>query len=59
MQVTLSEQREVYRSLAAKGASMFFVMCDLQTMNNMYQFSLAVFLSLFTKVGYLLLMPKQ
>ena len=51
VQSTLSEQREVYRPLAAKGASMFFVMCDLHTMNNMYRFSLAMFLSLFTKVS--------
>lgn len=51
VQNTLSEQREVYRPLAARGASIFFVMTDLQTLNTMYHFSLAVFLSLFTKVG--------
>ena len=50
VQNTLSEQREVYRPLAARGASIFFVMTDLQTLNTMYHFSLAMFLSLFAKV---------
>jgi len=50
VQNSLSEQREVYRPLAARGASIFFVMRDLQTMNTMYHFSLAVFLALFSKV---------
>lgn len=51
MQATLSEQREVYRPLAAKGASMFYVIGDLHTMNSMYHFSLAAFLLLFSQVG--------
>ncbi|KAL0047749.1 hypothetical protein WJX82_010930, partial [Trebouxia sp. C0006] len=49
VQNSLSEQREVYRPLAARGASIFFAMRDLQTMNTMYHFSLAVFLALFSK----------
>ena len=51
MQVTLSKQREAYRPLAVRGASLFFAMCDLQALSNMYRFSLTVLLYLFQKVG--------
>lgn len=52
MQVTLSKQREAYRPLAVRGASLFFAMCDLQALSNMYRFSLTVLLHLFQKVGH-------
>ncbi|KAK9815706.1 hypothetical protein WJX72_008353 [[Myrmecia] bisecta] len=49
LQATLDEQREAYRSLAARGAALFFLMRDLRALSHMYQFSLNVFLGLFKK----------
>lgn len=51
MQATLSKQREVYRPLAVRGASLFFAMSDLKALSHMYRFSLTVLLSLFQKVS--------
>ncbi len=45
--VKLDEQREVYRPFAHAGASIFFLVKQLQSVNHMYQFSLASFLGLF------------
>lgn len=45
--VKLDEQREVYRPFARAGASIFFLVKQLQAVNHMYQFSLASFLGLF------------
>ncbi|MEW5298927.1 MAG: hypothetical protein WDW36_001997 [Sanguina aurantia] len=46
---SLDQQREVYRPVAARGSMMFFTLRDLAAVNHMYQFSLAVFLSLFKR----------
>ena len=50
LQVTLDEQREVYRPLAARGSALFFLIQDLQGLNHMYRFSLSVFLGLVKQV---------
>lgn len=47
LQVSLDEQREVYRNFAHIGSNLFMVFGDLIKMNNMYQFSLASFIKLF------------
>jgi len=49
LQESLDKQREAYRSLAHKGSKLFIVMTDLQKINNMYRFSLALYLRLFKK----------
>jgi hypothetical protein len=46
-QVSLDQQRNVYRPMAQKGSVMFFLIRDLIPINHMYQFSLAMFLNLF------------
>lgn len=57
--MTLSKQREAYRPLAVRGASLFFAMCDLQALSNMYRFSLTVLLSLFQKVNHVSLVKRM
>eukprot|EP00798_Chlamydomonas_sp_ICE-L_P023166 gene23167-30374_t len=49
LQVSLDEQREVYRPIAARGSVMYFLIKDLCTINHVYQFSLGVFIMLFKK----------
>jgi dynein heavy chain 2 len=49
LSVELDLQREVYRPLAAKGSAAFFLIKDLRNLSHMYQFSLAMFLSLFRR----------
>nr|ADI46856.1 DHC1bf [Volvox carteri f. nagariensis] len=49
LQASLDQQREVYRSIAARGSVMYFLLADLQALNQMYTFSLSVFLVLFRK----------
>jgi dynein heavy chain 2 len=49
LQVSLDQQREVYRSFAFIGSNLFMVFGDLIKMNNMYQFSLASFIKLFKR----------
>eukprot|EP00698_Gefionella_okellyi_P019038 TRINITY_DN5781_c1_g2_i1.p1 TRINITY_DN5781_c1_g2~~TRINITY_DN5781_c1_g2_i1.p1 ORF type:complete len:3148 (-),score=914.00 TRINITY_DN5781_c1_g2_i1:20-9082(-) len=49
LQESLDSQREVYRPVAAAGAQMFFLIRDLQKASHMYQYSLPMFLQLFTK----------
>ncbi len=49
LQESLDKEREVYRSLAHKGSKLFIVMNDLQKINNMYRFSLAMYIRLFKK----------
>ena len=49
LQQSLDEQREVYRSLARAGSQLFMLISDLVKINNMYQFSLATFVSLFER----------
>jgi dynein heavy chain 2 len=49
LQVSLDQEREVYRRIAASGSSLYFTIMDLVKINNMYQFSLPVFLKLFQR----------
>lgn len=49
MQVSLDQQREVYRNFSVIGSNLFMVFGDLLKMNNMYQFSLAAFIKLFNR----------
>ncbi|KXZ45909.1 DHC7 protein [Gonium pectorale] len=49
LQASLDQQREVYRPIAARGSVMYFLLADLQALNQMYTFSLNVFLNLFKK----------
>lgn len=49
LQRSLDSQRDVYRMLAAKGASLFILISDLQKINNMYRFSLKMFIKIFNK----------
>ena len=43
----LDRQREVYRPIAAAGSRLFFLLSQLTAVNNMYDFSLTTFTSLF------------
>lgn len=49
LQANLDLQREVYRDLAIKGASLYMLISDLQKTNNMYRFSLRLYLKIFNK----------
>jgi len=49
LQVSLDQQREVYRNFSVIGSNLFMVFGDLLKMNNMYQFSLAAFIKLFNR----------
>ena len=43
----IDRQREVYRPIAAAGSRLFFLLSQLTAVNNMYDFSLPTFTSLF------------
>ncbi|PAA68244.1 hypothetical protein BOX15_Mlig013490g1 [Macrostomum lignano] len=47
LQVSLDEERSAFLPLAEDGSKLYFVICDLAKINNMYRFSLSAFLSLF------------
>lgn len=49
LQISLDQQREVYRSFAVIGSNLFMIFGDLLKMNNMYQFSLSQFIKLFNR----------
>jgi len=49
LQVSLDQQREVYRPFAHIGSNLYMVFGDLIKINNMYQFSLASFIKLFNR----------
>jgi predicted restriction endonuclease len=49
LQISLDQEREVYRRIASAGSSLFFTIMDLVKINNMYQFSLPMFLKLFQR----------
>ena len=49
LQVSLNEQRDVYRRFSTTGSDLFMVFEDLIKINNMYQFSLASFIRLFNR----------
>lgn len=40
---------QVYRPIAARGSSMYFLIRDLSALNHMYQTSLSMFLQLFKR----------
>ena len=39
----------MYRPIAARGSSMYFLIRDMAAVNNMYAFALAIFLQIFRK----------
>jgi len=47
VQVTLDQQRDLYRRVASTGATVFLLMSQLSAVNHMYQFSLPAFSALF------------
>ena len=49
LQLSLDEQRNAYRPIAAQGSKLYFLMRDLRALNHMYQFSLNSFILLFKK----------
>ena len=49
LQESLDQQRNVYRGLAIKGALLYMLITDLQKVNNMYRFSLKLYIKLFNK----------
>jgi dynein heavy chain 2, cytosolic len=49
LQLSLDQQRNVYKSFANIGSNLFMVIGDLIKINNMYQFSLAAFIKLFKR----------
>ncbi|XP_076467409.1 LOW QUALITY PROTEIN: cytoplasmic dynein 2 heavy chain 1-like [Babylonia areolata] len=49
LQASLDAERNSYLPLATSGSSLYFVICDLAKINNMYRFSLAAFLRLFER----------
>ena len=49
LQISLDQQREVYRNFALIGSNLFMVFGDLIKLNTMYQFSLSSFIKLFNK----------
>ncbi|KAF5224191.1 hypothetical protein ECC02_002777 [Trypanosoma cruzi] len=49
LQVELDEKRNVYRPFASKGATIFFLVKDVERMNRMYHFGLSDFIDLFVE----------
>nr|DBA32514.1 TPA: hypothetical protein GDO54_000298 [Pyxicephalus adspersus] len=49
LQVSLDQERNAYLPLADSASKMYFIICDLSKINNMYRFSLAAFLRLFQR----------
>ncbi|XP_053561557.1 cytoplasmic dynein 2 heavy chain 1 [Bombina bombina] len=49
LQISLDQERYAYLPLAESGSKMYFIICDLSKINNMYRFSLAAFLRLFQR----------
>ncbi|KAM9321467.1 cytoplasmic dynein 2 heavy chain 1 [Gastrophryne carolinensis] len=49
LQISLDQERNAYLSLAESASRMYFIICDLSKINNMYRFSLAAFLRLFQR----------
>ncbi len=47
MNIQLDQSREVYKSLAVRGATLYLKVSQLSKVNNMYRFSLAYFTKLF------------
>ncbi|XP_071990308.1 cytoplasmic dynein 2 heavy chain 1 isoform X1 [Engystomops pustulosus] len=49
LQISLDQERNAYLPLAESASKMYFIICDLSKINNMYRFSLAAFLRLFQR----------
>ncbi|CAH2225380.1 cytoplasmic dynein 2 heavy chain 1 [Pelobates cultripes] len=49
LQLSLDQERNAYLPLAESASKMYFIICDLSKINNMYRFSLAAFLRLFQR----------
>ncbi|CAJ0940077.1 unnamed protein product, partial [Ranitomeya imitator] len=49
LQISLDQERNAYLPLAESASKMYFIICDLSKINNMYCFSLAAFLRLFQR----------
>ncbi|XP_073414467.1 cytoplasmic dynein 2 heavy chain 1 isoform X2 [Dendrobates tinctorius] len=49
LQSSLDQERNAYLPLAESASKMYFIICDLSKINNMYRFSLAAFLRLFQR----------
>ncbi|XP_077154626.1 cytoplasmic dynein 2 heavy chain 1 isoform X5 [Ranitomeya variabilis] len=49
LQISLDQERNAYLPLAESASRMYFIICDLSKINNMYCFSLAAFLRLFQR----------
>ncbi|XP_018422828.1 PREDICTED: cytoplasmic dynein 2 heavy chain 1 [Nanorana parkeri] len=49
LQASLDQERNAYLPLAESASKMYFIICDLSKINNMYRFSLAAFLRLFQR----------
>ncbi|KPA81036.1 putative dynein heavy chain [Leptomonas pyrrhocoris] len=49
LQTELDEKREVYRPFAHHGATLFFVIQDMEALNHMYQFGITDYIALFTQ----------
>ncbi|KAL7696985.1 dynein heavy chain [Lotmaria passim] len=49
LQRELDEKREVYRPFAHHGATLFFVMRDMEVLHHMYQFGITDYIALFTQ----------
>jgi len=47
LQLSLDDQRDVFRPIAQTGSLLFFTLLDLQRVNPMYKYSLPMFLDLF------------
>ncbi|XP_053312461.1 cytoplasmic dynein 2 heavy chain 1 isoform X2 [Spea bombifrons] len=49
LQISLDQERNAYLPLAESASKMYFIICDLSKINNMYRFSLSSFLRLFQR----------
>jgi len=47
--IIITEERESYRSIAARGSVLYFVIADLSMIDPMYQYSLEFFAKLFNR----------
>lgn len=48
-EIEINKQREIYRSVAAEGAMLYFLIITLNVVNHMYQYSLDSFYIFFRK----------
>jgi len=43
----VEKNRDIYRSVAKRGAILFFVLAEMATINSMYQYALSAYLEVF------------